>query len=92
MLNRSNYGAFLSIKHATNIIKPKYSQAKIRRKIQEPNLELLQEIAHSFRVFSIYSYKSIPHMSLHDNYGRYYDREIAFLTLLEMAWEYNRCD
>lgn len=31
-------------------------------------------------------------MSLHDNSGRYYDRELPLLTLLEMAWDYNRCD
>jgi hypothetical protein len=53
---------------------------------------VLQEIAYNFRVFSIYAYRHIPHMSLHDNTGRYYAREVAFLTLLEMAWDYRRCN
>lgn len=42
MRDKSIYGAVLSIKHNDNIFKPKFLQNKIRRKIREPNLALLQ--------------------------------------------------
>jgi hypothetical protein len=35
----------------------------------------------------------VPHMELHDNAeGRYFGREIAFLSMLEVGWEYEKCE
>jgi hypothetical protein len=80
--NRSVFGVLLSAKVNGSIYKAQFAGKAVRRRMLEPNLALLQEVAHCFRVFSVAAYRLVPHMSLHDGAGRYYARELPLLTLL----------
>lgn len=91
MRNRDTYGLFISFKFKNDIYKTRLAHDSMRRTVNTPSLPLLQEVAHHFRAFTVDSYRLVPHMTLHDNAGRYYDREVALLTLLEMGWDYTRC-
>jgi hypothetical protein len=42
-------------------------------------------LAQHFRVFSLSAYRLVPSFELHDIQGRYFNRELPFFTLVQLA-------
>ena len=55
------------------------------RQVNSPAESSYLTLRNHFRAFSVKLYRFIPHYNLHDIDGRYYDRELAFMTMVELG-------
>jgi len=48
-------------------------------------------LANNFRAFTVEMYRLIPHFDLRHSSGRYFDKEIAFMSMVELGWNFGPC-
>jgi hypothetical protein len=58
---------------------------EVRRRTNSPNKNLLSEIGNLMRAFTVESYRFIAPFDLKHSSGRYFDSEIALLSMLELS-------
>jgi hypothetical protein len=85
------FGAFLRVKTLTEEFVPSIAK-EIRRRTYQPDAKLLHTIGNLFRVFTVQSYRFIAHFDLRHSSGRYFDREIPFLSMLEISEHFSPCE
>jgi hypothetical protein len=90
---KDTYAAYINIKTQNKLYEPSSeSLGKIQRDPGSPNFKILSELANLLRAFTVQSYRFIPYFALcHSPTGRYYDREIALLTLVESEGDESKC-
>jgi hypothetical protein len=85
---REVVGAFIALKAKGIQIKPRADMIPFHRgqeAIVNPNVEKLESILNTMRIFSVESFRYIPQFDLRDINGIYFrDRLIFLMTLLEM--------
>ena len=52
---------------------------------------MITEVSNHFRVFTIESYLFLPSFELHDLTGRYYNKELPLMMMLEIFSSYEKC-
>ncbi len=64
---------------------------EVRRRTNKPNRLLLSEIGNLMRAFTVESYRFIAAFDLRHSSGRYFDREIPLLAMLEVSEHFSPC-
>jgi hypothetical protein len=88
------FSAFVNLKIDERTVSPSSAaRGKAQRVSNKPNKELLGDIANLMRAFTVEAYRFISHIDLrHSLTGRYFDREIALLSVLEVGENFAPCD
>lgn len=58
---------------------------KYYRTVMHTDVKNFRELGENLRVVSLLAYRLVPQFDLHDQAGRYFNRELPFYTLVQLG-------
>lgn len=89
--SRAAFAAFFHLKTLNSNLAPAIVEREVRRRTNHPNRQLLNEIGNLMRAFTVESYRFIAPFDLRHSSGRYFDRELPLLSMLELCEHFAPC-
>jgi hypothetical protein len=88
------YAAFVQLRYTGRVVQASSAVKKdVFRKVNKPNSVVLSDIGNLMRVFTVEMYRFISFVDLRDSLtGRYFDREIPLLSMLEAGERFSPCE